>query len=103
MNSQRLGPAEEELTRTQEEFREFVFHAVHDLRGPLRAVSTSSDILAGICQDSADERVTRCLRFIREGTDRMEALIKDIAAYWEEQGRDLQLTQISLNAVLTQA
>jgi light-regulated signal transduction histidine kinase (bacteriophytochrome) len=103
MNSSRPGPAEEELARTREAFREFVFHAVHDLRGPLRAVSTSSDILASIFADSADERVTRCLRFIREGTDRMTALAKDIAAYWEEQGRDLELTQISLNAVLAQA
>jgi two-component system, chemotaxis family, sensor kinase Cph1 len=103
MNSQRPGPAEEELARTMEAFREFVFHVVHDLREPLRAVSTSSDILAGIYGDSADERVTRCLRYIREGTDRMAVLVKDIAAYWEEQGRCLQLTQINLNSVLAQA
>jgi light-regulated signal transduction histidine kinase (bacteriophytochrome) len=102
MKSQRPGTAEEELAQTREAFREFLFHVVHDLREPLRAVSTSSDLLSSICGASTDERVIRSLRFIREGTDRMAALVKDIAAYWEEQGRELQMTQISLTAVLAQ-
>jgi light-regulated signal transduction histidine kinase (bacteriophytochrome) len=103
MYSQRPESAEEELARTKEAFREFVFHAVHDLRGPLRAVSTSSDMLANIFGDATDERAARCLRYIREGTDRMAALVQDIAAYWQEQGRVLHLTQINLNEVLKQA
>jgi light-regulated signal transduction histidine kinase (bacteriophytochrome) len=102
MNNQRPGATEDELDRTREAFREFVFHAVHDLRQPLRAVSTSSEMLASIYGDSTDERASRCLRYIREGTDRMASLLQDIAAYCEGEGRELHLAEMSLNAVLAQ-
>lgn len=102
MNSQPPEADEEELERTREAFREFVFHAIHDLREPLRAVSTSSEMLTDIYGDSTDERATRCLRYIREGTNRMASLLQDIAAYCEEQGRKVHLTEMSLDAVLAQ-
>jgi len=102
MNSQQAVAVEQELDRIREEFREFVFHAVHDLRAPLRAVSTSSEILGGIYGDSTDERAIRCLRYIREGTNRMASLLQDIAAYCEGEGGQLHLAEMSLNAVLAQ-
>src|SRR5208282_3884071 len=102
MNSQSPESREEELERVRETFREFVFHAVHDLREPLRAVGTSSEILAGIYGDSTDERVIRCLRFIREGSDRMTSLLRDITAYCDGEGRTPHLTKASLDGVLTQ-
>src|SRR5437899_3148955 len=95
MNSQPPGTAEEELDRTREAFREFVFHAVHDIREPLRAVGASSEMLAGVFGDSPDERASRCLRYIREGTDRMASLLQDIAAYCEGEGRELHLAEMS--------
>jgi light-regulated signal transduction histidine kinase (bacteriophytochrome) len=97
-----MNNAEEELARTREEFREFLFRAVHDLRQPLRAVSTSSAMLAGIYSAPTDERAARCMRYIREGTDQMESLLQDIAAYCEGEGRKLELTETSLQAVLEQ-
>ncbi len=102
MNSHPPEATEEELERTREAFREFVFHAVHDLREPLRAVSTSSEMLADIYGDSTDERVIRCRRYVREGTDRMASLLRDIAAYCEGEGRKLHVTEMSLDAVLAQ-
>lgn len=102
MNHQPPEGSEEELDRTKEAFREFVFHAIHDLREPLRAVSTSSEILADIRGDSTDERAAQCLRYIREGTDRMASLLRDIAAYCEGEGRQLHLAEMSLEAVLAQ-
>ena len=101
MNNQRPEAAEE-LARAKETFREFVFRAVHDLRQPLRAVSTSSEMLANIFGDSSDERTTECVRYIRQGTDRMESLLQDIAAYCEGEGQELQLTETNLNAVFEQ-
>jgi light-regulated signal transduction histidine kinase (bacteriophytochrome) len=102
MNQQPPEGSEEELDRIKEAFREFVFHAIHDLREPLRAVSTSSEMLAEIHGDSADERAARCLRYIRQGADRMASLLRDIAAYCEGEGRKLYPTEMSLEAVLAQ-
>ena len=99
------GPqaAEEELKRTRETFREFVSIAVHDLREPLRAISACSELLAGICGDGANERATECLRYMREGVDRMESLLRDIAEYCYGEGRELQSAEINMDGVLDEA
>jgi light-regulated signal transduction histidine kinase (bacteriophytochrome) len=103
MKSQGTEAAEEELTRAREAFRQFVSLAVHDLREPLRAIGASSELLAGICVEGANERATGCLRHMREGVDRMESLLRDIAEYCYSEGRDLQSSEIDMNAVLDEA
>jgi two-component system, chemotaxis family, sensor kinase Cph1 len=95
--------AEEELKRTREGFRQFVSLAVHDLREPLRAISTSSELLARIYADDANERAAGCWRHMREGVDRMESLLCDIAEYCYGEGRELQSAEIDMNRVLEEA
>lgn len=99
------GPeaAEEELKRTRETFREFVSIAVHDLREPLRAISASSELLAGIYGDDANDRATDCRRYIREGVDRIESLLRDIAEYSHGEGCELQYAEINMDDVLDEA
>jgi light-regulated signal transduction histidine kinase (bacteriophytochrome) len=103
MKSQATEAAEGELTRAREGFRQFVSLAVHDLREPLRAITASSELLAQICGEGANERATGCLRHMREGVDRMESLLRDIAEYYYAEGRELQSGEIDMNAVLDEA
>jgi light-regulated signal transduction histidine kinase (bacteriophytochrome) len=103
MNSPPPETPQEELDRAREAFREFVFHAIHDLRQPLRAVSTSSEMLAGICGDTTDVRATECLRYIREGAERMSTLLHDITAYFDGDGRELYVASVNLSDALAQA
>lgn len=103
MKNQGTEAAEEALARTREAFRQFVSLAVHDLREPLRAINASSELLAGIYGDGANERATSCLRHMREGVDRMESLLRDIAEYYYAEGRELQSVEIDMNAVLDEA
>lgn len=93
---------EEELEKAREAFRDFMYHAIHDLHQPLRAVSTSAEILVASYPDSIDERAAKCLQYIREGTGKMAKLLQDIAGYCDGEGRQLHPARVSLNAVLTQ-
>jgi chemotaxis family two-component system sensor kinase Cph1 len=103
MKSHEPEAPEAELQRTREAFREFVSFAVHDLREPLRAISASSELLAEIYGDGPNERAIGCLRYMREGVDRMESLLQDIAEYCYGEGRELQSAEIDMDGVLDEA
>jgi light-regulated signal transduction histidine kinase (bacteriophytochrome) len=103
MHSRATESCEEELNRTKEEFREFVSIAVHDLRGPLRAIGASSELLAGITKSAENERALQCLTFIQEGVGQMDSLLRDIADYWHGEGRPLQLREVNMADALGEA
>jgi light-regulated signal transduction histidine kinase (bacteriophytochrome) len=86
-----------------EAVREFLSIAVHDLREPLRAIRSSSELLAEIHKDSADETEARCVRFISDGVDRMESLIRDIAEFCYDELREFQPGEADLQTVLAEA
>ena len=82
---------------------EFLTIAVHDLREPLRAIRSSSELLAGIHRESTDEDTGRYLRFILEGVDRMELLIRDIAEFCYEELRTFEPAEMDLQEALAEA
>ncbi|HEV2202010.1 MAG TPA: ATP-binding protein [Bryobacteraceae bacterium] len=83
--------------------REFLTIAVHDLREPLRAIRSSSELLARALRESTDEDTVRYLRFISEGTDRMEALIRDIAEFCYGELQTLNLAEADSQEALAEA
>src|SRR6266571_1097893 len=103
MQSQGPDARPEVLIRNKEAAREFVSIAVHDLREPLRAIRASSELLASMHGDTADESTGRCLRYIRDGVDRMESLIHDIAEYCYAEVRELDPKETDMEAALLDA
>ncbi len=85
-----------------EAVREFLTIAVHDLREPLRTIRSSSELLAEIHRDSIDENEARYVRFISDGIDRMENLIRDIAEFCHEELREFQAAEVDLETVLAE-
>ena len=83
--------------------REFVSKAMHDVREPLRAIRTSSELLAGLCPDSNEATAQQCSKFIRDGVDRLETLVRDIAEYCYATARDISLNETDMNGVLLEA
>jgi len=80
-----------------------MFHAIHDLREPVRAIRTSAEFLAINDVNRFDKSATQCLRHIGEGVDRLESLLRDLAAYCEGEASHLHLTEISLEDALVEA
>ena len=103
MQTQPSPNTKSEPIRNKETAREFVSIAVHDLRGALRSIKTSSDLLNPTDGPPDPEKAARYLRYIREGVDRMEGLIRDIAGYVNAELRDLEITTVAISSVLVEA
>ncbi len=66
------------LEQANKELDSFVYTASHDLRAPLRGVSSFTSFLEEDYKDKLDEEGKDYLREIREGANRMNQLIEDL-------------------------
>jgi signal transduction histidine kinase len=66
------------LEKANQELDSFVYTASHDLRAPLRAISSFSSFLEEDYYDKFDKEGRDYLKEIREGAQRMDQLIEDL-------------------------
>lgn len=69
----------EELARCNSRLEEFAHTAAHDLREPLRAISSYTDML--VEETKFDASAKQMAKFIVDGTARMSALIDDLLTF----------------------
>ncbi len=75
---ERLVEEKKNLERVNLELDSFVYTASHDLRAPLRAMSSYATFLEEDCKGQLDEKREKYLVQIRKGADRMNELIEDL-------------------------
>jgi PAS domain S-box-containing protein len=94
---------EEELRRINRELEEFAYVASHDLQEPLRMVNIYTQlILKGM--GGGNEKLSQYAGFVREGVDRMEALIKGLLTFSKTvHSEELPVEDADLAAALTEA
>src|SRR5579863_7043029 len=76
--------------------RDFISTAMHDLREPLRAIRLGSHLLAAEGGNPSAENAARGTRYVLEGVDRLETLIRDIAEYCYEEVRAPSFAELDL-------
>ena len=92
--------AQKQLEMSNAELERFAYVASHDLQEPLRATANFSSLLKKRYEAQLDERAQRYLRFIVDGTIRMQTLITDILKYSRLQTHEEVLDLVDTHEVL---
>jgi len=97
-----LHIANQDLTRKNQELRDFSFIASHDLREPIRKVQTFGSMLEDRYGSCLDEHARDYLRRIGNASRRMEHMLTSLLEYSRLETRTQPLAEIDLNQVLEQ-
>jgi light-regulated signal transduction histidine kinase (bacteriophytochrome) len=90
----------EELARSNTELEQFTYIASHDLKEPLRMISSFTQLLEKRYKDKIDEDANDFIKFITEGVVRMQDLINSLLAYSRIGKLSKEFEKIDLNDVL---
>lgn len=98
-----MNAAKPELSAKAESVREFISTAVHDFREPIRSIRAGAGLLEAQSLDLSDENAARNLRFIHQGADRLERLVRDISTFLYEENRAFESADIPLESAVRAA
>jgi len=99
---ERLEQRTEELERSNKDLVQFAYVASHDLRAPVRAIKSFSQILKKDYREKLDEEANECLDFIVTGAGRLETLINDLLTYSRVDTQGKAFAPVDTSEVLDQ-
>ncbi len=89
-----------ELKRSNEELQHFAYVASHDLKEPLRMVTSYLGLLEKRCVDRLGGEGMNHLRFARDGAVRMQRMIDDLLAYSRVEVRERSFATVDMGSAL---
>jgi len=98
--SKALEETVRKLERSNMDLERFAFVASHDLREPLRMVTSFSQLLARRYKGHLDKQADECLEYIQTGAKRMAALIEDLLSYLQIIHSTEKVVPVDCNVVL---
>jgi PAS domain S-box-containing protein len=90
----------EKLARSNQELEQFAYVASHDLREPLRMVTSFSQLLEKRYKGRLDADAGEFIQYIVDGATRMDILIKDLLEYSRITSRAQPFELVDMNGVV---
>lgn len=95
-----LARTNQKLVQSNRELQDFAYIASHDLKEPLRKISTFADLLQYDSRDHLDEDGRFYLQRMQESASRMMALIDDLLQFSRIKTSGRAFSKIDLNEIL---
>jgi signal transduction histidine kinase len=90
-----------DLSRSNDELRQFAYAASHDLKEPLRTIASYAQLLGQRYSDRLDENGREFLTYVTEAVRRMDMLLSDLLTYSQHLGAvAATLQNVSAEAVI---
>lgn len=86
-----------ELTKLHEELDKFVYHASHDLRGPIASIQGLINVAES---EKSPEALRQYIRMMAESAEKLEKLIRDITNYSWNSRIDLEVEPIDFKELI---
>jgi signal transduction histidine kinase len=90
----------EELARSNEDLQQFAHVASHDLKEPLRKITTFSNILSNEQKEGLSEKGKLYLQKIEQSSKRMSSMIEGVLAYSTVAAHEQPPETVDLNTIL---
>jgi len=101
-SEKKLKQLNDSLEDANEEMKNFVFVASHDLREPLRKISSFGSMLQKSLEGKLDPDNAENLHFMIEGAQRMNSMIEGLLAYSKVSTKAQMLQTVDLNEIIKQ-
>lgn len=96
---ERVQERTEQLVRSNQELEQFAYVASHDLKAPLRTITSYLQLLSHRYGGQLDEKADTYISYSVEAAARMNTLIDDLLAYGRL-GRERRVTRVDADQVL---
>jgi len=97
-----LGRNIEKLAQSNQQLQEFTYVASHDLREPMRKISSFGNLLSESLEGKLDQDEQENLHFMIDGAERMEKMIEELLVYSRVSTKEVSREPVDLNDTIAQ-
>jgi light-regulated signal transduction histidine kinase (bacteriophytochrome) len=97
---QTLKARSEELAKSNADLKQFAYIASHDLKEPLRMITTFLQLLKRRYEDKLDDDANEFIGFAVDGAKRLDNMIMDLLEYSRVTNKELEFIDVDTQEVL---
>ena len=87
----------EEFKKLKDEFNEFTYIVSHDMRAPLRAISSITEWIEDDMDDSINEEIRNNFKLLKQKVTKMDFMIAGLVDLSRVETRDLEISSFNVN------